>query len=139
MSTVDEHRGNDKPEPEPLATEPTPEGRYLHEPDGFPHATMALLVFVLFVTAGIVLFASMRVGVIAGIVVIVIGLPWLVWRVGRTAKTTRRKVVVEHNRERQEIAKSEEFSSHVDYLDPPVQVPDLPDDGSDRARESHHS
>ncbi|MGE0546319.1 MAG: hypothetical protein AB7O24_08365 [Kofleriaceae bacterium] len=132
MLTVDEHRGNNKPEPEPLATEPTPEGRYLHEPDGFPHATMALLVFILFVIAGFVLFASMQVGIIAGIILILVGVPWLVWRVGRTAKDTRRKVVVEHNRERQQLVNSDEFATHVDYLDPPVQVPDAAEDAEQR-------
>ena len=80
---------DDHLEPEPLAPVPTAEGHYLHEPDGFPHRTMAVLGLLLFLIAGIALIATMYTAIVAAVLAIFF-VPWLVWRLGRTAHTTRR-------------------------------------------------
>jgi hypothetical protein len=82
-------RPDDHLEPEPLAPVPTAEGHYLHEPDGFPHRTMAVLGFMVFLIAGIALVVTMRAALVAAVLAILL-VPWLVWRLSRTAHTTRR-------------------------------------------------
>jgi hypothetical protein len=80
---------DDHLEPEPLAPVPTAEGHYLHEPDGFPHRTMAVLGLVVFLIAGLALVLTMQGAIVAAVLAILL-VPWLVWRIGRTAHANRR-------------------------------------------------
>jgi hypothetical protein len=82
--------------------EPTPDGRHLHEPDGFPHSMIAVLAFfvvgfpivvgIFYVTAGI---GGALLG--AGLLLFV-GFPLVTAKLNRRVETTR---VVEEDEERE--------------------------------------
>ncbi len=83
---------DDSREPEPLAEQPTAEGHYLHEPDGFPHRTMALLAYFLFLVAAFAFAVITRSAVASGVLAILI-VPWLIRRIGTRAHAARRREI----------------------------------------------
>jgi hypothetical protein len=72
----------------------TRDGRHLHEPDGFPHAMIGVLMFVVVVMTIAIGALYVAYGpvtaVIAAAVFLFIGLPWLVGKLQRGADHWRR-------------------------------------------------
>ncbi len=98
---------HDHPDETLRGKEPTREGRHLHEPDGFPHAMIGVLMFVLAVmaiaTGALYVAYGPITAVITAIVFLFIGLPWLLVKLQRGAQHWRR---VEETEE-QEVERAE--------------------------------
>ena len=97
----------DHPDETLRGKDPTREGRHLHEPDGFPHAMIGVLMFVLAVmaiaTGAIYVAYGPATAVITAAVFLLIGLPWLIGKLQRGAEHWR---TVEE-REEQEVERAE--------------------------------
>ena len=83
----------DHPDETLRGKEPTREGRHLHEPDGFPHAMIGVLMFVaviMTIAIGALYVAyGPATAVITAAVFLLVGMPWLVGRLRRGAEHWR--------------------------------------------------
>jgi hypothetical protein len=83
----------DHPDETLRSKDPTREGRHLHEPDGFPHAMIGLLMFLVVIVALLIGALYVTSGPKSALVVaalfVLVGMPWLLVKMNRGAEHWR--------------------------------------------------